>query len=253
MGIRRPKMGRADRGAGSLRRRRRALRRDTPFGPPLARHPTRGTGNAGRTGTVHELTAATESLGPRTWAPESREPPAVGYSWILSTRACPSRAIRNHSEHRVIRHEFVPRSHESVPRVLGGPLLTCSGVVFDRPSSDPSVIGHTNTPLTWAATVPFASHDLSHTSDGALTQADWPNETMKALPSDGVLIIAAFPDPGERAQNASSVFPERSVPLQLSDASVETRWEGQVAPNVPEYVLRAALNGQDVEIRVFFG
>ena len=48
-------------------------------------------------------------------------------------------------------------------------------------------------------------------------------------------------------------FPARELPLQLSDADVRTNWEGQVASNVPEYLLLATVDGRWVEVRVYFG
>jgi hypothetical protein len=47
---------------------------------------------------------------------------------------------------------------------------------------------------------------------------------------------------------------ERSQPCRLADADVRPGWEGQPAPNVPEYLLLASTpGGTDVEIRVYFG
>ncbi len=60
---------------------------------------------------------------------------------------------------------------------------------------------------------------------------------MTSLPPEGVVIVAGFVvDRGLRASSNVN-FPPATLPLQLSDAQVADSWEGQVAPNVPEYRL----------------
>jgi len=43
------------------------------------------------------------------------------------------------------------------------------------------------------------------------------------------------------------------LPLHIADADARTSWEGQIAPNVPEYLLLANVDGRQVEVRIFFG
>jgi len=110
-------------------------------------------------------------------------------------------------------------------------------------------VGH---PTAWAANVPFAAGDLSRFApDGYLRWESRPGETMRSLPPEGIVIVVTLFPPTEATP--SPVFPARELPLQLSDFEVRPSWEGQVAPNVPEYRLWASVGGRDVDVAVFFG
>jgi hypothetical protein len=74
---------------------------------------------------------------------------------------------------------------------------------------------------------------------------------MRGLPPEGIVIVVVLFLPTEATPNP--VFPPRELPLQLSDFEVRPAWEGQVAPNVPEYRLVAAVGGRDVDVAIFFG
>jgi len=77
-------------------------------------------------------------------------------------------------------------------------------------TQDGGVVPKGTIPVAWAATVSFDQRDLP-------LRTVFPLETLRSLPTDGVVITASQgewwnpPDPG---------FPSRELPLQLSDASV---------------------------------
>ncbi len=76
---------------------------------------------------------------------------------------------------------------------------------------------------------------------------------MTSLPPEGVVIVAGFVvDRGLRASSNVN-FPPATLPLQLSDAQVADSWEGQVAPNVPEYRLLETVDGRRLDVRAYFG
>ncbi len=87
--------------------------------------------------------------------------------------------------------------------------------------------------------------------DGALTDSYEPEATLKTLPPDGVLILAWFSDRPVSPNNPN--FPSGTLPLRLSDAQVARSWEGQVAPNVPQYLIEATVDGRSLDVRVYFG
>jgi hypothetical protein len=76
------------------------------------------------------------------------------------------------------------------------------------------------------------------------------DETVQALPATGIVITASISVP-EPSNGAS--FPERSLPLSLTDADVRHSFEGQPNPGVPEYLLWQRVNGFVLDVRVFFG
>jgi hypothetical protein len=107
-------------------------------------------------------------------------------------------------------------------------------------------------PLSWAASVPFSEEDLAVSREaGGLTF--YPAGTLRALPEDGVVIIAAIINPGEAPAEPTDVLPDASLPLELADAEVRLAWEGQVAENVPEYVLWRTVDGWQLDVRLYFG
>jgi hypothetical protein len=74
--------------------------------------------------------------------------------------------------------------------------------------------------------------------------------TVRDLLATGVVITASFYAP---TYAGSASFPERSLPLSLTDADVRHSFEGQPNPEVPEYVLWQRVNGFVLDVRVFFG
>jgi len=90
-----------------------------------------------------------------------------------------------------------------------------------------------------AATVPVADRP-----------GDFPEETMKRLPPEGIVVWACSYVAGP---NGASNFSPATLPLHLSEADVQAAWEGQPNPDVPQYVLWRSANGYDLDVRVFFG
>src|SRR5262249_19576202 len=78
----------------------------------------------------------------------------------------------------------------------------------------------------------------------------WPEATMKHMPPVGVVLVSWITSPEAEAPNAG--FPKHDLPLQLAEAEVQNEWEGQVAPNVPFHWIRATVNGNHIEVRIFF-
>lgn len=95
--------------------------------------------------------------------------------------------------------------------------------------------------VAWASNVPFQGSD---------TASGWPIDTVKRLPSQGVVVFASL---AHQVDNQGS-FPERSLPLQLSDGYfLASGYEGQPAPNVSLQMVYAHVNGHYLLIQVWFG
>jgi hypothetical protein len=107
-------------------------------------------------------------------------------------------------------------------------------------------------PPTWASTEPFTAHDLENVARYDIVQYR-PGSTLLRLPPEGVVIIASFAFPSEARQVGSPNFPDRTLPLTLADSRGCGAWEGQVSATVPECVILARVDGQDVDVRVYFG
>jgi hypothetical protein len=97
--------------------------------------------------------------------------------------------------------------------------------------------------------VPFAAASTIAFVDGPRY---YPTSTAKALPPDGAVIHASFPDPHDHPRHNVN-FPRLSGMPRVSDFQVRLRWEGQVAPNVPEYVLWTEIHRQLLDLRIWFG
>src|SRR5205823_11692194 len=97
--------------------------------------------------------------------------------------------------------------------------------------------------------IPIRASDLA--SEAVIDRLPFqPGETVKALPPDGVVAIASE---GPAGTGPNPNFPPRPLPLQVSDADVRLSWEGQIAPNVPEYVLWRQVDGWNLDVRLYFG
>jgi hypothetical protein len=105
-------------------------------------------------------------------------------------------------------------------------------------------------PLAWATNIallrnpgPFGVFPLGGTE-------------IRDLPSDGILITAWLPAPElvPAPKNVKNMpYVDRELPLKLSDADVRLTWEGQPAPNIPEYLILARVKEQWLDVRVYFG
>jgi len=97
----------------------------------------------------------------------------------------------------------------------------------------------------------FAPDDAAR---GVRNSSGLPYSTLLDLSPDGIVIVARFtlrdPQP-----NPSSLHPSRRLPLSLRDASPSTAFGVQVRPERPlgQYLLRAGVNGHNVELEVYFG
>jgi len=108
-----------------------------------------------------------------------------------------------------------------------------------------SLAPHTS-PLTWASNVPFAQADLDALAGGALTRNDWPHHTIDALSSGGLVMVADLAVPGYTAPIDGANFATRPLPLDVHDMIGPVEGDKQ-------FVLTAAVSGQFVEVRFFFG
>jgi hypothetical protein len=115
----------------------------------------------------------------------------------------------------------------------------------------PSVVtpGDTNVAMTWVSTRPFAKEDLDGIRSGVLPV---PYESLVRLGPDDVFIVASFVNPG-MFEDPTVVLPAAQLPLSLAEADRRAQWEGQVADNVPEYVLWRTVDRMRLDVRVYFG
>lgn len=101
------------------------------------------------------------------------------------------------------------------------------------------------------ANVPLARDD---TARDVRLASGLPYSTLLTLPRRGIVIVARF-----TVRNAESdprnLFPRRTLPLRLRDASPSTAFSVQVRPERPlgQYLLRAGVNGHNVELQIYFG
>ena len=92
-----------------------------------------------------------------------------------------------------------------------------------------------NLPMAMAANVPFARQDETFMANYGVSESA-PAGTISSLPPHGVVIVAVLPFPsgGGPAPPHFGDFPDRRLPLQLSDARVNRQWQSQPRPNAPE-------------------
>jgi hypothetical protein len=114
--------------------------------------------------------------------------------------------------------------------------------------------GSRDLPVALAANVPMAEQDLAAIAAHGLTESS-AAATLASLPSDGVVIIAVLPfAPGNGpAPPHFGDFPDRRLPLRLSDARVNRQWQSQPRPNAPEYDVWGRVEGAYVEVSIYFG
>jgi hypothetical protein len=66
------------------------------------------------------------------------------------------------------------------------------------------------------------------------------------------VIYASLPDPKSHPRHNIN-FPRSGGIPHLSDFEIQRRWEGQVSPNVPQYVLWRETKRQLLDVRIWFG
>lgn len=78
-----------------------------------------------------------------------------------------------------------------------------------------------------------------------------PLSTLKALPPEGIVVIASFTSRGDEPWHDKG-FPARKLPLGIDEAEP---FGVQVRPGRPlgQYALRAGVNGHNVDVNVYFG
>jgi hypothetical protein len=134
-----------------------------------------------------------------------------------------------------VTHEPAPSNAASAPVLSFAPTSDWNSVVIPLPSN-----AQANDQVAWASNVPFQGSDAA---------SDSPTDTVKALPQDGVVVQASLAHQVDDPQN----YPERGLPLKLSDGYFLTHAEGQPAPNVSRQIIYAHANGQYLLIQVWFG
>lgn len=106
--------------------------------------------------------------------------------------------------------------------------------------------------VAWAGNVAFDPTDLATDSvDGTLRNWTLPEATIRALPADGVVIVAEMAP--TFVYRCCGHFRPGTLPLRLAYADVQLMWEGQIASNVPLYLIEVQVLGRDVDVRGFFG
>lgn len=101
-----------------------------------------------------------------------------------------------------------------------------------------------------ASNVPFDPEDDVH---GLADSSGLPYASLLALPPHGVIIVASFTRRGEPRHDA--LFPRKTLPLHLGDATSGINYSVQVRPDEPlgQYQIRAAVNGHNVDVHIYFG
>jgi hypothetical protein len=98
-----------------------------------------------------------------------------------------------------------------------------------------------------ASTIPILPADDVGGPPGGV----FPQNTIASLTGDDVLINVIFYPSGELA-SVDAQFPQRPLPLNIDDATIQPQWEGQPNPNIPAYLILTQHNGYDVQVDVFF-
>jgi hypothetical protein len=116
------------------------------------------------------------------------------------------------------------------------------------------VPGSRGLPMAIAANVPLARQDVAFIAANGLSESA-PTATLSSLQPRGVVILAVLPFPfgGRPAPPHFGDFPDRSLPLQLSDARVNRQWQSQPRQDSPEYDIWGRVEGTYVEVSVYFG
>lgn len=101
-------------------------------------------------------------------------------------------------------------------------------------------------PSAWASSVPI---DVSPSVfETALDEGP-----LADLPPNGIVILVSLSFPERVPAPESADYPNRTLPLQISDAEIRTKWLGQPNPDIVQYFLNARLKDQWVDIRIYFG
>lgn len=101
------------------------------------------------------------------------------------------------------------------------------------------------------ANVPFAPDD---SVNGLADPSALPYTTLLSLPPRGIVIVSSFVSSVSRSSTFPR-YPETRLPLELAEATPYIEFGTQLRPEQPlgQYQLRAAVEGWDVEVQVYFG
>jgi hypothetical protein len=121
-------------------------------------------------------------------------------------------------------------------------------------------------------TIAVASNVPLEPEDDVAGRADasgLPYATLLKLPADGIVIVASFtrasrflatlsgrPTPqGQRLRRLDPFYPERELPLHMSEATPYLQYGTQIRPDQPlgQYQLRAVVNEHYVDLQIYFG
>ena len=102
-------------------------------------------------------------------------------------------------------------------------------------------------PLAWTTNVPVSERTTPF-SIFPLSGSD-----LRDLPADGILVVAWIGTPNLVPAPANPDYPDRTLPLQLGNATIQHTWEGQPRPDIPQYILSARVNQRWVDVRAYFG
>jgi hypothetical protein len=81
----------------------------------------------------------------------------------------------------------------------------------------------------WATNVPLTSEPGPH---GVFP---FGGSELSTLPPDGILIVVWLGAPEQVPAPANVNYPDRDLPIQLSDAIVQPHWEGEPSAEIPQY------------------
>jgi hypothetical protein len=116
-------------------------------------------------------------------------------------------------------------------------------------------------PSTWAATVPFTSNDLDEAAQIGISRHSLPIETLRTLPSDGIVIAISSRMTGS-AQEANTAWRPltRRPPAAVTPSRIDPTWGETIGnPEVSLAVLRGQVRGKIseggtwIEAWIFFG
>jgi hypothetical protein len=116
-------------------------------------------------------------------------------------------------------------------------------------TTDPSLVDDLGTQA-WASNVPFAEAEEPVGEANSFPDG-WPDKTEKALPADGIILVANYSIDSRNPLPASQNFPERALPLTI-DEPPSVAYEGQ-EPDRAQAVVNATVNGRYVSVRIVFG
>ena len=102
-------------------------------------------------------------------------------------------------------------------------------------------------PLAWAtnAQLPWDSGPLGLSGSARAPLSD--------LPPDGIAMVVWLGGERSGPSDPRRSFSTLTLPLRLSDATVNPGWEGQPSTDIPMYVLVGWIREEFVEVRIYFG